>query len=160
NLSAEERLHIAGTLQCHDYAAGDLIYRIDDPLGGVFIVLEGEVESTDRQGALVSLLTARDTFGERGFLRDGQAATTTRASRPSRIAQLPAAEFRRLLDTYISFPRYFQHHNRPFSRTADIRTPKVSTMPSTTPLHCPPHTSVAQGARLMRDNEVSARRGH
>lgn len=156
NLSAEERLHIASTLQCRDYEPGELIYRIDDPLGGVFIVLEGEVESTDRYGALVSLLTARDTFGERGFLRDGQAATTTRASRNSRIAQLPAEEFRRLLDSYVSFQRYFHRSNRPFTRTADILTQKVSTLLSRAPLHCSPRTSVAEAARIMRDNKVSS----
>lgn len=156
NLSADERLHIAGTLSCRDYAAGELIYRIDDPLGGVFIILDGEVESTDRHGAVVSLLTTRDTFGERGLLRDGHAATTTRASRASRIAQLPSTEFHRLLDTFVSFRRYFQRSTRPFTPSADILTQKVSTLISRAPLYCSPETSVAQAARLMRDHKVSS----
>jgi len=156
DLSPEERLRIAATMRCRDYSAGELIYRVDDPLGGVFVVMDGEVESTDRHGAVVSLLAARDTFGERGFLRDGHAATTARSTRASRILQLPAGEFQRLLDTFVSFQRYFNRAGRLFSRTADISTQKVSSLISRAPLYCSPTTSVTQAARMMREHHVSS----
>lgn len=156
NLSAEERQRIAECTSWRRYEAGDLVYRIDDPLGGVFILMSGEVETTDRYGAMVSLLAARDTFGERGFLRDGHAATTARATQDSRILQLPAAEFRRLLDSFPSVQRFFNRGKPYFSRSADISTQKVSELVTRAPLSCSPSTSVAEAARLMRKHHVSS----
>lgn len=156
NLSVEERLRVAATLRCRDYQPGDLIYRIDDPLGGVFLIMQGEVESTDRHGAVVSLLSTRDTFGERGFLRDGHAATTTHATRESRILQIPADEFKRLLENYVSFQRYFNRAHRPFARNADISTQKVANLIARKPVFCSPDTSVTDAARLMREHHVSS----
>ncbi len=156
NLSAEERLHIAETMRCRTYQAGDLIYKVDEPLGGVFIIMDGEVQTTDRHGAVVSMLAARDTFGERGFLRDGYAATTARSTRESHILQLPAEEFHRLLNTFVSFRRYFNRARQPYSRSADISTQKVSELIARAPLSCPPSTTVAEAARIMRDHHVSS----
>ena len=156
NLSADERNRIARKMNLLACQTGDLIYRIDDPLGGVFVIMSGEVETTDRNGAMVSLLTARNTFGERGFLRDGNAATTARATQPARILQLPAAEFRRLLKTFVSFQRYFNRAQRPQSRPVDIATQKVSELIARAPLHCPPSTTAAQAAQIMREHHVSS----
>jgi CBS domain-containing protein len=156
NLAIEERERIARKMVCHSYAPGDIIYRIDDPLGGVFVIMSGEVETTDRNGAMVSLLTARATFGERGFLRDGNAATTARATQSCQILQLPAAEFRRLLKTFISFQRYFNRAQRPLVRAVDISTQKVTELIARAPLYCSPETPAAQAARTMREHHVSS----
>jgi CBS domain-containing protein len=156
NLSTDERNRIARKMNLLSCQAGDLIYRIDDPLGGVFVIMSGEVETIDRNGAMVSLLTARNTFGERGFLRDGNAATTARATQQARILQLPAAEFRRLLKTFVSFQRYFNRAQRPQSRPVDIATQKVSELIARAPLHCPPSTTAAQAAQIMREHHVSS----
>lgn len=156
NLSAEERHQIAEKTSWRSYQAGELVYQIDDPLGGVFILMRGEVETLDRYGAMVSLVAARDTFGERGFLRDGNAATTARATQDSRILQLPAGEFRRLLDTQPSFQRFFKRSKPFFPRNADISTQKVSRLIARKPLSCPPDTPVAQAALLMREHRVSS----
>lgn len=155
NLSDEERMRIARRVRVHDYKAGELIYQVDVPLDGVCIVMTGEVETLDRNGAMVSLLTARDTFGERGFLRDGHAASTAVADHDSRILHLPADEFRRLLNTYVSFQRYFNRARRPHSPTIDIAAQRVSDLIAREPLYCSPTDSVAQAARSMRDNRVS-----
>lgn len=156
NLSADERLRAATRMHCRHYQPGDTIYRIDDPLGGIFIILSGEVETTDRSGAMVSMLTARSIFGERGFLRDGHAATTARSTHESRILQIPADEFRRLLESSSAFQRYFSRAQRPFSRTPDISTQKVSQLLARAPLHCPPDTTITQAARIMREHHVSS----
>src|SRR5690606_23958763 len=79
-LQKEERERMARQMSCRDYPAGQVVYQVNDLLGGVFILMSGEVETTDRYGALVSLVAARNTFGERGFLRDGHAATTARTT--------------------------------------------------------------------------------
>ena len=156
NLAGEERMHIAEVIRSRRYRSGELVFEVDEPMGGVFIVMEGEVEVLDRHGALVSLLTARNTFGERGFLRDGHAAATARATQDSLIIQVPATEFNRLLKGYLPFKRYFVRTDRPFSRSTDIATQKVSDLLARAPLHCTPTTSVAQAARLMQEHNVSS----
>src|SRR5690606_42036785 len=85
NLTPEVRQRLARAMSSRCYDTGELIYQVDDALGGVFIIMEGEVETLDRYGALVSLLTARNTFGELGFLRVGLAASTADATQPSKI---------------------------------------------------------------------------
>lgn len=156
NLSSEERTRIARRMSCRTYAAGDLIYRIDEPLGGVFVIMHGEVETTDRNGAMLSLLTARNTFGERGFLRDGHAATTARATQECEILQLPAAEFRRLLKTFVSFQRYFNRSQKPLARAVDISTQKVSDLIARAPVYCSPETTAARAAQIMREHHISS----
>lgn len=156
NLPADERVRIAGQMICRDYSPGEIIYRIDDPLGGVFVIMTGQVETTDRNGAMVSMLAPREIFGERGFLRDGNAATTARTTQVSRILQIPAAEFHRLLASSVAFQRYFYHARRPYSRSIDISTQKVSQLLARAPIHCPPETTVAEAARIMREHHVSS----
>lgn len=156
NLLTDERARIARKMVLHTYQPDEIIYRIDDPLGGVFVIMSGEVETTDRNGAMVSLLTARNTFGERGFLRDGNAATTARATQQSHILLLPAAEFRRLLKTFISFQRYFNRAQRQPNRAVDIATQKVSELIAREPLYCAPSTTASQAAQMMREHHVSS----
>ncbi|MCQ9617174.1 DUF294 nucleotidyltransferase-like domain-containing protein [Paenalcaligenes niemegkensis] len=45
---------------------------------------------------------------------------------------------------------------QPYSRHADISTQKVSELIAREPLSCPPSTSVAEAARIMRDHQVSS----
>ena len=156
HLAAEERTHVAETMRSNRYRPGELIYQVDEALGGVFIVKEGEVEVLDRHGVLVSLLTPRNSFGERGLLRDGRAASTARSTQDSLILQIPTSEFNRLLKGYQHFQRFFFRTDRPFTRSADIATQKVSDLIARPPLHCTPTTSVAQAARLMREHHVSS----
>lgn len=156
NLTDDERLRVAGRITLRHYEPDEIIYRIEDPLGGVFIIMDGEVETLDRSGATVSLLTIRSSFGERGFLRDGNAATTARATKPSEILQIPAAEFRQLLDASPAFQRYFARATRPLSRTVDISSQKVSQLLARNPVHCPPDTPVAEAARIMREHHISS----
>ena len=156
NLQPEERHRLAGRMRSRRYHAGERVYQIDDPLSGVFLLMSGEVETTDRYGAMVSLLGARSTFGERGFLRDGHAATTARVTRDSLVLQLPASEFRRLLDAFPAIQRFFKRGQTLVSRRADISTHKVSELIARAPLSCSPSTSVAEAARLMREHQVSS----
>ena len=156
NLQADERQQIAAHLSRRRYQIGELIYQIGDPLAGVYILKSGEVEALDAHDAVVSRLAARSTFGERGFLRDGKAATTARATQQSVVLKLPAAEFRRLLASFPSVQRFFQRPASQVSRSADISTYKVADLIARAPLSCSPSTTVAEAARLMRDHHISS----
>lgn len=156
NLQSEEREHIAQQLSRHRYLAGELIYEIGETLPGVYILKSGEVETTDAHGAVVSRLAPRSTFGERGFLRDEAAATTARATTPSVVLRIPAAEFRRLLESFPSVKRYFVRSAPRFSRSADLSTQKVADLIARPPVSCSPSTSVAEAARIMREHHISS----
>lgn len=155
-LPRDELSQVARAMMRRDYAAGDLIYEIDEPLGGIFLIKKGGVEVTDRNGALVSLLSARNTFGERGLMRDGLAATTARAKEDSIVLMLPVSEFRRLIGQYPVFDRFFNRSRRQDSRGGDIAMQKVSDLIARKPLSCSPDTPVDEAARMMRDAHVSS----
>ncbi len=156
NLQAEERERVAMQLSRRRYQVGEFIYQIGDPLAGVYILKSGEIETTDEHGAVLSRLAPRSTFGERGFLRDGSAATTARATQQSVVLKLPAAEFRRLLAHFPSFQRFFQRPASQVSRSADLSTQRVADLIARPPLSCSPTTTVAEAARLMREHHVSS----
>ena len=52
-------------------AQGDVIYTFGEPCEGLYIILDGEVEITTESGEIVSHLGSRNSFGERGLMRDG-----------------------------------------------------------------------------------------
>ncbi|MGO4851210.1 DUF294 nucleotidyltransferase-like domain-containing protein [Phaeovulum sp. W22_SRMD_FR3] len=156
NLPPDELARVARSFSRREYLPGALIYAFGEPLGGLFLIKSGGVEITDRNGALVSLLSARNSFGERGLLRDGLAATTARASEPSVVLMLPADDFRRLIDSSDAFARFFNRSRAGEPRAADFALMKVSDILARAPLACAPDASVAVAARLMRDAAVSS----
>ncbi len=58
--------------------------------------------------ALVSLLGPRNSFGERGLMRDGLAVTTARVTEDAVLLMLPTDEFKRLIAEFPAFARFFQ----------------------------------------------------
>ncbi len=156
SLPRDELARVAGSFSRRALPAGAQIYAHGAPLEGLYLVERGAVEVLDRNGALVSLLTARNSFGERGLMRDGLAATSARTAQDSVLLMLPAAEFRRLVDLSPAFARFFSRGREPAPRGDDIATMKIADLIARRPLSCPPHTPVAEAARMMRDARVSS----
>lgn len=155
-LPQDELARVAGSFGRRQVPAGTKIYEIGDALSGLFLVESGSVEILDRNGALVSLLGRRNSFGERGLMRDGHAVTAARATEATTLLELPVAEFRRLLSVFPSFERFFNRSRGAEPRVNDLTTRKVSEFLTREPLACGPETSVAEAARLMRDKRVSS----
>ena len=84
SLSQDELARVAGSFGHRQIAAGQRIYAAGDLLDGLFLIREGAVEILDSLGDVVSLLGPRNSFGERGLMRDGLAVTTARAARAAR----------------------------------------------------------------------------
>ena len=72
------------------------IYDLGDALPGLFLIYEGQVEITDENDVVVSHLGLRNSFGERGLLRDGKAVTSARADAHSILLVVPSALFSEL----------------------------------------------------------------
>ena len=75
SLPPAEKARVAASLGRSEFPAGTTIYAVGQPLTGIYLIKRGAVEVTDRNGVLVSILGPRNSFGERGLMRDGLALT-------------------------------------------------------------------------------------
>ncbi|WP_347312590.1 DUF294 nucleotidyltransferase-like domain-containing protein [Defluviimonas sp. SAOS-178_SWC] len=155
-LPQDELARVAGSFGRRHLATGAEIYAYGEPLSGLFLVETGGIEILDRNGALVSLLGPRNSFGERGLMRGGLAVTSARTTEDSELLMLPEAEFRHLVATYPAFERYFNRSRGAEARAVDLTTRKVSELMARKPVTCAPGTPVAEAARVMRDAHVSS----
>jgi CBS domain-containing protein len=146
---------VAASFSRRHPAAGEVIYAAGEPLPGIYLIHDGSVEVLEPSGGLVSLLGPRNSFGERGMMRDGVAVTTARAAEPSDILILPGEEFRRLIATYPAFDRFFQRGRPAERREPDIATRKVGDLIARPPIAVPPDTSIRAAAEQMRAAHIS-----
>ena len=156
SLPQDELARVAASFSRRDVPAGHSVYSAGQPLDGLYLVKRGAVEVTDVNGATVSVLAPRNSFGERGLMRDGLAVTTARATEDAVILVLPVAEWRRLIGGSPAFERYFNRSRPAESRGNDLSTLKVADLMARDPVTVSPGATVAAAARLMRDNKISS----
>lgn len=156
SLPQDELVRVAGSFGRREYPAGSEIYAAGEPIRGLYLIKRGAVEVIDRGGSLVSLLGPRNSFGERGLLRDGLAVTTARATEDAVILLLPEDELRRLIATVPAFERFFSRNRPAEARVGDLSTLKVSDLMARNPVTIAPDAPVTEAARLMRDKHISS----
>ncbi|TMV94952.1 CBS domain-containing protein [Thioclava sp. BHET1] len=147
---------VASSFRRREVKAGACIYTYGRPLEGIYLIERGAVEITDSNGALVSILGPRNTFGERGLMRDGLAATRATASAETVLLVLPPEPFRALLHDVPSFARFFNRARSSEPRSPSITTMKIADLMTRKPISCAPDATVAEAARLMRDQQISS----
>ena len=113
---------LARRFEQRDYAAGTQIYALNQPLDGLYLIHRGEVEVRDSHDAPVSLLGPRNSFGERGLLRDGRAVTSAKAVRDSRLLVLGQADFQALIADNAAARRFFDRSGRQRRDSDDLGT--------------------------------------
>ncbi len=155
-IPASDLSDVAAMMEQHDIAAGDPIYRAGETLGGLYIIRAGEVEVTDKDGALLSSLGPRNVFGERGLMRDGTALTNARAVTATQVLVLPAAHFRTMIDGDASLRDFFARSRPPRARQRSLTQTPVADLMSTTLTTVGPATTLAEAAVLMRDARISS----
>lgn len=158
-LSQDELARVAGFFSRRDWQAGETVYRHGEVLDGIFVIEDAEVEITDRDGAPVSVLGRGGSFGERGLMRDGHAATTARVLRAGPILGLEAREFRRLLGASPAFARFFNRGGGPVvppygAQFADLRVADL--LAGRAPVTCGPAAPITEAAQIMRAAGVSS----
>lgn len=156
SLPRDELARVARSFSRREFPAGAEIYHVGEPLQGLYLVKQGAVEVLDPAGALVSLLGARNSFGERGLLRDGRAVTTARAAEDSVLLLLPGPEFRRLIAEAPAFERFFNRGRTGEARGSDLTTRKVADLMAARPVTLGPDRSIREAAAAMRDARVSS----
>ena len=147
---------LIASFDVREIAAGGMIYALDDPLDGLFVVYRGEVEVRDEHDVPISLLGPRNSFGERGLLRDGTSLTSARAVSDTTLLILPAERFHRSMNEDPAFRRFFNRSRSERPNKASLATTRVESLMATMPLTCPSDTDVQSAARLMRDARVSS----
>lgn len=157
SLPGEQLAQLARTISLRHYRSGDYIYHIDEPLDGVYVIVSGDVHITDRNGATVSQLSRRQSFGERGLMRSGNglASTTAQARSDTETLLIPAPEFRRLIRHSPAFDHYFYYGSRTKNRPTDINSLKVEDLITRKAIACSPDTPVVRAAQIMRDESIS-----
>jgi CBS domain-containing protein len=88
SLPPDELVRVARSFSRSEVPAGTAIYTVGDPITGVYLVKSGTVEVTDAMARLCRMLSPRNSFGERGLLRDGLAVTTATTTSDSVILLL------------------------------------------------------------------------
>jgi CBS domain-containing protein len=156
SLPRDELARVAGSFSRREYPASAEIYAAGEPLKGLYLVKRGAVEVLDRNGALVSILGPRNSFGERGLLRDGLALTSARTTEAAVLLMLPVEVLRQLIAAYPSFNRFFSRSRSAETRSSDLATLKVADLMSRRPLTCMPETRVGEAAEVMRDRKISS----
>ncbi len=123
SLKRDELARVAGSFSRRSFAAGDVIYEFGDRLPGLYLIETGRVAVTDRNGDSVSQLGPRNSFGERGLLRDGVAVTSARVIEPAVILMLPRAEVIRLIAEHRAVGRFFDRGRGPVDQICQIAQP-------------------------------------
>jgi CBS domain-containing protein len=155
SLPRDEMARVAASFSRRHYDDAAVIYSAGEPMTGIYLILDGSVEVLEPSGGLVSLLGPRNSFGERGLMRDGIAVTTARATDGAEILMLPEAEFRRLIASYPAFERFFHRGRQQENRAADISTRKVGDLIARAPISVGPAVTIREAAGIMRDAHIS-----
>lgn len=150
------------TLSSHiktlSFEKGQTIYQQGQHLDGLYIIVDGTVEITIETGEHISTLRGKNSFGERGLVRDGIAATTAITVTETTLFLLPKDQFNHLFQTHDPFKSFFtrnrtqlkSHEPNALANTEaeDLMTPTLQS--------CPPNTKIVEAARLMRDKGISS----
>jgi len=137
-------------------AASQDIYTLGERLEGLYLIHSGRVEVREQNGAVVSQLGPRNSFGERGLSRDGIAVTSARTIDDTLLLILPKPTFLQLVETNAAAAKFFDRARPARPKRADLATSRVETLMAANPLTCPPETTVQSAARLMGERHVSS----
>ncbi|PSL21719.1 DUF294 nucleotidyltransferase-like domain-containing protein [Shimia abyssi] len=137
--------------------SGEQVYTLGDTLAGLYLIYQGQVEVRDEHDIVVSHLGLRNSFGERGLMRDGVAVTSARAEEPSLLLMLPRAKFAQLLETYPAAERFFDRsRGGRKARPNDLATSRVDTLMARDPLTVSASDTALRAAQMMRDHGISS----
>lgn len=132
------------------------VYDHGEKLPGLFIVYDGMIEVRDENDVVMSHLGLRNSFGERGLMRDGIAVTSARADEHSILLMLPPAPFHKLVDEHEAARKFFDRRREARPKVNDLTTSRVKDLMAPHPITCPPETTAQDAAKLMRDHRISS----
>ena len=155
-LAPDELARLAADFRPRSLAAGERVLAPGEPIEGLHVIRRGRVRVSDEAGAPLSTLGPRDAFGERGLMRDGIAPTEATAAEETEVLTLPAERFRALVEADPAVAAFFARARPRPARPPSLAEIRVEALMSPAPATCPPGTTVAEAARIMRDRRISS----
>lgn len=156
SLPAEALDRLATEVDRRSIKAGDQIYSFGDELEALYLIIRGRVDITDDSGAVLSILGPRNSFGERGLMRDGTAVTSARAEEDTDLIAIPAGIFRALVADHPRVAKFFDRTRPARAKKQDLATMSLADMMTPNPHTVTPDTSIIAASQAMRDNKVSS----
>jgi signal transduction histidine kinase len=112
DLSEEDLEQLYGMAETVSIPAGELVLREGDPGDSLFVVLDGQLEVTKRQGrqeVLLAVYKPGQFFGEMALLEQAPRSASVRTLRESRLLVISQAAFQTLLSCSASAPLKILH---------------------------------------------------
>lgn len=156
SLPAEALDSLAKAVTRKDLPAGAAIFTQGAPLKALYLIIRGRVDITDDSGVVLSILGPRNSFGERGLMRDGYAATTATTAEDTDLLAIPAATFRSLVAEHPGVARFFDRTRPARAKRQDLATMSLADMMTRNPRQVSPDTPILAAAQDMRDHGVSS----
>ncbi len=150
---------IAGQFQLVPVERDAVIYRHGEPCDGLYVIYDGEVQITSDSGEIVSHLSARNSFGERGLMRDGITGTSASALSDGTLLLLPTDDFHAMIAANEGARRFFTRSRAreaaDAARPVSLTETRVDQLMATEPVTCTTDTTILDAARLMRSHRIS-----
>lgn len=96
-LGSADRARLAADAVVRRFAAGEWVFRRDDPGESVLLVLSGRVEILDAAGGVIRVLGASSAVGELALLTGAPRTASVRARRDAELLEISAERFGQLL---------------------------------------------------------------
>ncbi|WP_350334567.1 DUF294 nucleotidyltransferase-like domain-containing protein [Coralliovum pocilloporae] len=156
--ATDELTQVAGCFRSLTIPKGEIIYQLGARLDGLYVIYDGQVQVEGPDGEIVSSLRAKNTFGERGLLREGYAVTSARALDDVTVLLLPAFDFQALMEGHPPFNLFFTRNRSslPTPRQNTLANMRVEQLMASSPIGCSPEASVGEAARILRDHRISS----
>lgn len=155
-LPAEALDRLSDAVERRSIPADAQIYTCGEPLEALYLIIRGRVDVSDETGAVLSILGPRNSFGERGLMRDGLAVTSARAEQDTDLIAIPAAAFKALVADHPGVAKFFDRTRPARAKRQDLATMSLADMMTRDPRQVAPETSILAAAQAMRDHGVSS----
>ena len=155
-----DRAALSATITSSHIPASQLVFEVGERLPGVYVIAEGEIELRTPEGDILSILGIGDSFGARGFMRDGHAIAEACALEPSQLFLIPSSQFRALIDAHPTIGRFFERSRQLGGGESDppaaLAATPIAELMTHRPLTCDRDASIRSVAQQMRDNGISS----
>lgn len=147
---------LSAVFQTLDLPGDAPVFNVGDPSEGLYLIARGRVEVRAPDGDIVSVLHDKNSFGERGLMRQGLCLTSARTLEPTTLFMLPRAAFDALLADQPRFARFFTRTRADHAPPSGLANLPVADIMGRNPVCCTPQTPVAEAAATMRDRRISS----
>ncbi|MGH1424535.1 MAG: DUF294 nucleotidyltransferase-like domain-containing protein [Pseudooceanicola sp.] len=156
-LSTGDRAALAAAMEIVPVVPDQIIFSGGDRLDGLYLIRSGRVRIQDDDATVLSHLFAGNSFGERGLMKDGKAASTAIAEEAGDLVLLPAGRFLALIDAHPAFARFFERGTADAApRRATLSDMSVGALMAPDPVSCTSDMPIRVAAQMMRDHRISA----